>query len=69
VWAMMAAGVAICVWAAVRNTNPNYPAAVLWSVLAALVVSGTLLYAAARFSARKATVSSIQPPPSTRDPS
>jgi amino acid transporter len=69
VWAMMATGVAICVWAAVRNTNPNYPAAVLWSVLAALVVVGTLLYAAARASARKGKVSSIQPPPSTREPS
>jgi amino acid transporter len=70
VWAMMAAGVGICVWAAVRNTNPNYPPAVLWGVLAALVVVGTLLYAAARLSAaRKGTVSSIQPPPSTRDPS
>ncbi len=69
VWVMMAAGVAVCVWAAMRNTNPNYPPAVLWSVLAALVVVGTLLYAAARLSARKARVSSIQPPPSTREPS
>jgi amino acid transporter len=69
VWVMMAAGLAVCIWAAVRNTNPNYPPAVLWSVLAALVFVGTLLYAAARFSARKGSVSSIQPPPSTRDPS
>lgn len=69
VWAMMAAGVTVCVWAAIRNTNPNYPPAVLWSVLAAMVVVGTLLYAAARVSARKGRVSSIQPPPSTRDPS
>jgi APA family basic amino acid/polyamine antiporter len=69
VWVMMAAGGAVCVWAAARNTNPNYPPAVLWSVLAALVAVGTLLYAAARLSARRATVSSIQPPPSTRDPS
>jgi amino acid transporter len=69
VWAMMAAGVAVCVWAAIRNTNPNYPTAMLWTVLAALAVIGTLLYAAARVAARKGTVSSIQPPPSTRDPS
>jgi amino acid transporter len=69
VWAMMAAGVAICVWAAIRNTNPNYPPEVLWAVLAALAVAGTLLYAAARVAARKGTVSSIQPPPSTLDPS
>ena len=69
VWAMMAEGLAVCLWAAIRNTNPNYPPAVLWGVLAALVVVGTLLYAAARLSARKAKVSSIQPPPSTRDPS
>ncbi|MGZ8285263.1 MAG: APC family permease [Allosphingosinicella sp.] len=70
VWVMMAAGIAVCAWAAIRNTNPNYPPAVLWSVLAALVVVGTFLYAAARLSARKAAaVSSIQPPPSTRDPS
>ncbi|HEX8623512.1 MAG TPA: APC family permease [Allosphingosinicella sp.] len=69
VWTMMAAGVAVCAWAAIRNTNPNYPPAVLWSVLAGLVVVGTLLYAAARFSARRGRVSSIQPPPSTLDPS
>jgi amino acid transporter len=69
VWVMMAAGVAICLWAAIRNSNPNYPAATLWAVLAALALVGTLLYAAARLSARKGTVSSIQPPPSTRDPS
>jgi APA family basic amino acid/polyamine antiporter len=69
VWAMMAAGVAVCAWSAVRNTNPNYPPAVLWSVLAALVVAGTILYAAARLSARKARASSIQPPPGTREPS
>ncbi len=66
---MMAAGVAVCVWAAIRTTNPNYPPVVLWSVLAALAVVGTLLYAAARVAARKGIVSSIQPPPSTRDPS
>ena len=54
-WLMMAAGLAVCVWAAVRNTNPNYPPATLWSVLAALVVVGTLLYAAA----------SIAPKPNT----
>jgi amino acid transporter len=69
VWVMMAAGVAVCAWAAIRNTNPNYSPAELWSVLAGLIVAGTLLYAAARFSARRGTVSSIQPPPSNLDPS
>jgi drug/metabolite transporter (DMT)-like permease len=69
VWVMMAAGVAVCAWAAIRNTNPNYSTGELWSVLAGLVAVGTLLYAAARFSARRGRVSSIQPPPSTLDPS
>lgn len=68
-WLMMAAGVGVCVWAAVRYTNPAYPPTTLWSVLAALAVLGTVLYAAARVAARKGDVSMIQPPPSTREPS
>ena len=62
-WLMIAAAVAICVWAAAQSAWPS------WRMLLILVAAGTILYAAARLSARKATVSSIQPPPSTRDPS
>ena len=63
VWLMMAAGIGICVWAALQSDWPS------WRMLLILVAVGTCLYAAARFAARRGTVSSIQPPPSTRDPS
>jgi amino acid transporter len=63
VWALMAAGLAVCIWAAVQSTWPS------WRMLLILVAVGTLLYAAARAAARSGKVSSIQPPPSTREPS
>lgn len=53
VWAMMAAGVAVCVWAAVRNRNATYPPEVIWSVLLGLVAAGTLLYFVARRAAAR----------------
>ncbi len=62
-WLLMAAGVAVCIWAAAQSAWPS------WRMLLILVVVGSALYAAARVAARKGTVSSIQPPPSTRDPS
>lgn len=62
-WLLMAGGIAICVWAASQSTWAS------WRMLLILAGAGTLLYAAARASARRGTVSSIQPPPSTRDPS
>lgn len=62
-WAMIAAAIAVCVWAAAQSSWDS------WRMLLILAASGTALYAAARVSARKGKVSSIQPPPSTRDPS
>ncbi|MEO7178153.1 MAG: APC family permease [Allosphingosinicella sp.] len=62
-WAMIAAAIAVCAWAASQSSWES------WRMLLILAAAGTALYAAARLSARKATVSSIQPPPSTRDPS
>jgi amino acid transporter len=53
VWAMMAAGVSVCVWAAVRNRNATYPPEVIWSVLAGLVLAGTLLYFVAKRAAAR----------------
>ena len=63
VWLLMAAGLAVCLWAALQSAWPS------WRMLLILVAVGTALYAAARRAARKGAVSSIQPPPSTRDPS
>jgi amino acid transporter len=63
VWAMVLAAVAICLWAALQSAWPS------WRMLLILIALGTLLYAAARVAARTGKVSSIQPPPSTRDPS
>ena len=63
VWAMMAGAIAVCVWAASQSSWES------WRMLLILAAAGSLLYAAARISARKGMVSSIQPPPSTRDPS
>jgi amino acid transporter len=62
-WIMIVAAVAVCAWAASQSSFES------WRMLLILVAAGTMLYAAARVSARKARVSSIQPPPSTRDPS
>jgi len=63
VWIMIVPAVAVCVWAASQSSWES------WRTLLILVAAGTVLYAVARLSARRATVSSIQPPPSTRDPS
>jgi len=63
VWLMIVPAIAVCVWAASQSTWAS------WRMLLILAAAGTILYAAARLSARKAKVSSIQPPPSTRDPS
>jgi amino acid transporter len=62
-WLLMAGGLAICAWAAFQSAWPS------WRMLLILAAAGTVLYAAARVAARKGKVSSIQPPPSTRDPS
>jgi APA family basic amino acid/polyamine antiporter len=62
VWAMMAGGIAVCVWAAAQSSWES------WRMLLILAAAGTGLYAAARLAARKGIVSSIQPPPSTREP-
>jgi amino acid transporter len=62
-WAMIAAAIAVCIWAASQSSWES------WRMLLVLVAAGTALYAAARLSVRKGKVSSIQPPPSTRDPS
>lgn len=62
-WLMIVPAVAVCVWAASQSAWPS------WRMLLILVAAGTLLYAAARRSERKGSVSSIQPPPSTREPS
>jgi amino acid transporter len=53
VWGLMAAGVGVCIWAAVRNRNATYPPEVIWSVLAGLVLVGTLLYFVARRTAAR----------------
>ena len=62
-WVLMTAGIAVCVWAACQSTWES------WRMLLILAAAGILLYAAARAAGAKARVSSIQPPPSTRDPS
>jgi amino acid transporter len=63
-WIMILAAIAICVWAASQSSWPS------WRKLLILVAAGTALYAAARVAAARAgKVSSIQPPPSTREPS
>jgi amino acid transporter len=63
-WTMVAAGLAVCLWAALQSEWPS------WRMLLILVAAGTALYAAARTSSarRKGSVDSIQPPPSTRSP-
>jgi basic amino acid/polyamine antiporter, APA family len=65
-WALIVAGLAICLWAALQSAWPS------WRMLLILLAAGTLLYFVARRqagSSSAATVSSIQPPPSTRSPS
>ena len=62
-WLLMAAGIALCLWAAAQSTWPS------WRMLLILVGAGTILYAVSRAAARRGKVSSIQPPPSTRSPS
>lgn len=66
VWAMVAAALAVCLWAAAQSSWQS------WAMLGGLVVAGLVLYALARRQAGSSsaeTVSSIQPPPSTRSPS
>jgi APA family basic amino acid/polyamine antiporter len=65
-WAMIAAGLAVCLWAAAQSKWDS------WAMLAGLIFLGLVLYLIARRqagSSSTATVSSIQPPPSTRSPS
>jgi amino acid transporter len=66
-WAMAAAGLAVCGWAAAQSKWPS------WAMLAGALAAGLILYALARRQAGSnssaATVSSIQPPPSNRSPS
>jgi APA family basic amino acid/polyamine antiporter len=58
------AAIAVCVWAAAQSSWES------WRMLLILAAAGTALYAAARVAAaRTGKVSSIQPPPSTREPS
>lgn len=66
IYGLMAAGLAVCAWAAAQS------AAVSWLALALAVGAGLILFAIARRQAGSSsaeTVSSIQPPPSTRSPS
>jgi basic amino acid/polyamine antiporter, APA family len=67
VWAMTAAGLAVCAWAAAQSRWPS------WAMLAGALAIGFVLYGIARrqagSSSSAATVSSIQPPPSSRSPS
>jgi basic amino acid/polyamine antiporter, APA family len=60
---LMFAGIAVCLWAAFQSRAES------WAMLAGLLVLGLILYAVARRAASAGTVSSIQPPPSTRSPS
>lgn len=67
--AVMFGGLLLCAWAAAQSELRS------WAMLAGLLVIGSILYAAAARSAARAaresaaSVSAIQPPPSTRDPS
>jgi amino acid transporter len=65
-WLLALPGLAVCGWAAAQSPARS------WAMLAGAVAVGLLLYALARRqagSSSAATVSSIQPPPSTRSPS
>jgi amino acid transporter len=64
----MSGGLLVCLWAAAQSGPAS------WAMLGGLLLVGLLLYALARrqaasSSASAETVSSIQPPPSTRSPS
>jgi amino acid transporter len=61
-WTLIVAGLAVCVWATAQSELKSW----LW--LGGLLLGGLVLYAIAR-SSSAGTVSSIQPPPSTRSPS
>jgi basic amino acid/polyamine antiporter, APA family len=67
VWALMIAAFGICLWAALQSEWPS------WRMLLGLLAIGAVLYLVTRRFQAKAgsagTVSSIQPPPSTRPPS
>jgi len=63
---LMAGGLGVCLWAALQSRWTS------WLGLAVAVAAGLLLYALARRQAGSSsagTVSSIQPPPSSRSPS
>ncbi len=65
-WLMVAAAVGVCLWAASQSTGRA------WLMLAGAVAIGLVLFWIARRQAASSsaeTVSSIQPPPSTRSPS
>jgi len=65
-WAVILAAVGVCLWAASQSTGRA------WLMLAAAAAIGLLLFLVARRQAASSsadTVSSIQPPPSTRSPS
>jgi APA family basic amino acid/polyamine antiporter len=66
IWAMVGSGLTVCLWAASQSKWQS------WAALGAAVLAGLLLYSLARRqagSSSAATVSSIQPPPSSRSPS
>ena len=61
----MSGGLLVCLWAAAQS------AAASWLMLGGLLLAGLMLYVLARrqaVSSSAETVSSIQPPPSTREP-
>jgi amino acid transporter len=65
-WLLVGGGIAVCLWAAAQSTGRS------WLMLGAAAAVGLLLYLVARRQAGSSsaeTVSSIQPPPSTRSPS
>jgi amino acid transporter len=71
-WILAGAGLLVCVWAAAQSKWES------WAMLAGFVLAGFLLYGLGRIQRGRAdqasassaeTVSSIQPPPSTRSPS
>jgi amino acid transporter len=65
-WLLAGGGLAVCLWAATQSTLFS------WAMLGAAAVVGLVLYLVAgrqAASSSAATVSSIQPPPSTRSPS
>lgn len=65
-WALVVAGLAVCIWAAWQSKPES------WAMLGGFLLAGFLLYLLARRQAGSSsadTVSSIQPPPSTRSPS